>query len=105
MQCEVARARTEGLLLSKYQRDRTWQRGELSVKEGPDPELHRVVRIAHLRGPGSVDIVPPLHDVQLIELRAGWWTLTGYERIEGSVPGQMVCFQQSWFLVPVSTAR
>lgn len=43
----------------------------LSVKEGPDLELHRVVRIAHLRGADLSDIVPPLHDVQLIELRTG----------------------------------
>lgn len=83
MRCEVARARTEGRLLSKYQRDRTWQKGELTVRDAPDPEVHRIVRIAHLRGADQTDILPPLHDVQLIELCAGWWTLTGYERIEG----------------------
>jgi hypothetical protein len=51
------------------------------------------------------DVLPPLHDVDVVEIRPNWWTLTGFERIADSLPGEPTCCQQSWFLVPILGAH
>jgi hypothetical protein len=100
---EVARARLNGRLLSKGQRDRGWVAGELEIAEQHDGELQRVVRVARLLECAATrtDALPPLHDAQLVAARSGWWTISGFERLPDTVPGQTACYQQSWFLVPV----
>jgi hypothetical protein len=59
----ATRARERGRLLSKYQRDRQWCDGELTVSEDRDSELRRIVRVARLVH-GSHDIIPPLLDAK-----------------------------------------
>lgn len=108
---EAAPARRHGKLLNKFQRDRGWVRGHLLVEERHDVELHRMTRVARLvattsGGVTNRDVLPVLHDALLIAASTDWWTITGYERLpaEGPVPGELVCFQQSWFLVPAPAA-
>lgn len=108
---EAAPARRHGKLLNKFQRDRGWVKGHLLVEERHDAELHRMTRVARLvaattGGVTNRDMLPVLHDAQLIAASTDWWTITGYERLpaEGPVPGELVCFQQSWFLVPAPAA-
>jgi len=106
MEFEAALARQEGILMSMHQRNCSWRRGFLSIKEMPDPELHRVVRVARfhegrLDGP---DLHPPLFDATVIEARVDWWTVTGFERVPTGAGTRSASFQQSWFLKPVSPA-
>lgn len=103
--------RREGRLLSKFQTERAWRRGELDVQEAFDKEAHRVVRVARFLepdNPNPTDVFPPLHDVQLVCIRrGGWWTMTGYERVltVTGMPSQPVSFQQSWALEPVDPRK
>jgi hypothetical protein len=73
--------------------------GDLYVKEEHDDELNRVTKMATIIDPSSHKVLAkPLHDVVLISVEPGWWTITGWERvIEG---GQVRAFQQSWILIP-----
>lgn len=99
---EATCARRQGRLLSKAQRDRAWVRGLLLIDEQRDPELMRVVRVARLveKTTLTTDVLPPLHDAQVVAVRPCWWTITGFERIVQPPPGETACFQQSWFLQP-----
>ena len=99
---DAARARRNGRLLTKGQRDREWVRGVLLIDEERDAELMRIVRVARLVEPVKrSDLLPPLRDVQVVAVRPGWWTLTGFERITEPPPGDTACYQQSWFMEPV----
>jgi hypothetical protein len=107
---EATCARREGRLLSKAQRDRAWVRGLLVISEQRDSELHRIVRVARLLKTGHIspdDVLSPLRDAQVVEVRPDWWTITGFERVEckGAGPGEKACYQQSWFMVPVKQLR
>lgn len=104
MKVEAARARREGVLLSKHQRDTGWVTGTLSLSEERDAELHRICRVAHLRLTHGGEDVPPLFDATVIEMRGGWMTITGFERVYSRVPGKIVSYQQSWFICPVQAA-
>jgi hypothetical protein len=95
----ATRARDKGRLLSKYQRDRQWRDGELTVSEDRDAELRRIMRVARLVH-GSRDIFLPLLDATLIEMRSGLWTLTGFERVPDDALGELVAYQQSWLVMP-----
>lgn len=98
-------------MLSKFQTDRSWRRGELDVEEAFDKEVRRVVRVARFLVPERAtpeDVFPPLHDVQLVAVRrSGWWTLTGYERVDPSsgAPVEPVSYLQSWYLEPVDPTK
>jgi hypothetical protein len=100
---EATCARRRGRLLTKAQHDRAWVQGLLLINEQRDPELMRVVRVARLVDQTGLtkDILPPLHDAQVVAVRPGWWTITGFERLVEPPPGESACFQQSWFLQPV----
>ena len=100
---EATCARYQGRLLSKAQRDRGWVRGLLLIAEQRDAELLRVVRVARLveKSKLTTDVLPPLHDAQVVAVRPGWWTITGFERLVEPPPGEAVCYQQSWFLQPI----
>jgi 16S rRNA C967 or C1407 C5-methylase (RsmB/RsmF family) len=96
---EVTCARSKGCVRSKFQRDRAWCAGVLQIGEQHDKELHRVVRVATLTQ-GGREVLPPLVDVQVVEMRPDWWVLTGFERIALGALVEPTAFQQSWFIVP-----
>jgi hypothetical protein len=96
---KVTCARNRGRVLSKFQRDRAWRSGEVVIREQQDSELHRAVRVATLMHEGR-EVLPPLIDVQVVEMTSDWWTLTGFERIEVEPLAEVTAFQQSWFVVP-----
>lgn len=99
MKCDVARARREGVLLSKHQRDCGWIKGELTIQEEFDKEHTRWTRVARVR----VDFgesFPPLYDATVIVLHSGWLTITGFELGHHTNLGKPSCFHQSWFAVP-----
>jgi hypothetical protein len=48
----------------------------------------------------SRDIIPPLLDATLIEMRSGLWTHTGFERVPDDALGELVAYQQSWLVMP-----
>ena len=89
-----------GAPLGKFQRDRAWQSGRLHIEQVHDTELHRWVTVAHLRR-ADADVFPPLHDVQLVDFKADWFTITGYERLPSGPLGESVSYQQSWFVRPI----
>ena len=89
-----------GAALSKFQRDRGWQSGRLLVEQVHDSELHRWVTVARSRR-ADVDLLPPLHDVQLVDFKSDWFTITGYERLRSGPLGDLVSYQQSWFVRPI----
>lgn len=95
-------ARSAGRILSKYQRDRAWREGMLTIVEERDADLRRVVRVARLRY-GDRDVLPPLFDAQVVTLTEGAWSITGYERVPNDTVGDLVAYQQSWIVAPVVT--
>jgi hypothetical protein len=61
------------------------------------------VTVARLRR-ADADVFPPLHDVQLVDFKADWFTITGYERLPFGPLGELVSYQQSWFVRPIVKA-
>ena len=47
----------------------------------------------------------PLFDALLVTARADWWTMTGWERIEGSHASKTRACMQSWILIPADAAE
>jgi len=104
MHANGVRVRSSGKLLSKFQRDRDWTVGWLSMVEENDPELHRWVRVARFHegnNRGGAEVFPPLFDATVIAIGPSWWTLTGFERLPGAALGATVSYQQSWIIEPV----
>jgi hypothetical protein len=46
------------------------------------------------------EVLPPLVDVQVVEMRPDRWVLTGFERVSLGALVEPTAFQQSWFIVP-----
>lgn len=82
----------------------TEARGDLYVTEARDSEVGRVVRVAVLRDKENKPLIEPLHDVQLISAKPDWWTMTGWERLEGGAGVSQRAYQQSWILIPADKA-
>lgn len=88
--------------MPKWQQHHVWRVGLLFVEEQHDRELSRTVRVARFADPQTnADLMPPLHDVQLVSAKPDWITLTGYE-IAANGLGKPVHYRQSWVLVPIS---
>ena len=71
-----------------------------------DTELCRVTRVATIeqRDPHAI-VLGPLFDALLVTARAEWWTMTGWERIEGSHASKPRACMQSWILIPADSAE
>ena len=72
--------------------------GELLVMEHLDAALGRTIRVARLknpRRPRDGNLLPALHDVQLLWVAPQGMTLDGFERIE--VDKLTTDFAQSWW--------
>ena len=78
---EAAPVRQDGYLMPKWQQHHVWRVGELYVDERRDADLNRTVRVARFTEPTfpDRDLMPPLHDVQLVTAKPDLFTLTGYE--------------------------
>jgi len=69
--------------------------GDLRVEELRDEVLHRHVRVARLvdrTRPRDPDRLPPLYDIILPAMSPQAFTLSGFERIEGTD------YAQSWLV-------
>ncbi|MBW8832739.1 MAG: hypothetical protein JF606_25745 [Burkholderiales bacterium] len=74
-------------------------RGSLVVREEPDPERQRMVRVARFHEPSITQTaVPPLFDVVLLGCTSEWMSLTGFERIVGGSLQDPTFYAQSWWL-------
>lgn len=75
--------------------------GRLEVKEARHPGLHRICKTAAIVDDLGQPLpgLPPLHDVVLLAVKLGYWSLTGFERIESGY-GRLTDYAQSWMLVP-----
>ena len=72
--------------------------GELLVGEHVDAALSRTIRVAHLTNPARPregNLLPALHDVQLLWVAPQVLTLGGFERIP--VGNIMTDYAQSWW--------
>jgi len=72
--------------------------GELLVVEHRDAALCRTIRVAQLKDPSEPvagDLLPALHDVQLLWVAPQGMTLGGYERI--AVGKVTTDFAQTWW--------
>ena len=72
--------------------------GDLRVEELHDEVLRRHVRVARLvdrSRPRDPDRLPPLYDVTLPAMSPQAFTLTGFERVEGTD------YAQSWLITQV----
>jgi len=80
-----------GYLTPKWQQHHVWRVVELYVDERRDSDLSRTVRVARFIKPTNpnADLMPPLHDVQLVSAKPDLFTLTGYEvsTSNGGKPG------------------
>ena len=66
--------------MPNWQHHHVWRVGELYVDERRDADLNRTVRVARFTEPTfpDRDLMPPLHDVQLVTAKPDLLTLTGY---------------------------
>jgi hypothetical protein len=103
---EAGPVRQDGYLMPKWQQHHVWRVGELYVDERRDGDLNRTVRVARFTEPTNpnADLMPPLHDVQLVTAKPDLFTLTGYE-VSTSNGGKPVHYRQSWVLVPITDAQ
>jgi hypothetical protein len=76
---DAAPVRQDGYLMPKWQQHHVWRVGELYVDERRDADLNRTVRVARFSEPTfpDRDLLPPLHDVQLVSAKPDLFTLTG----------------------------
>lgn len=82
-------------------------RGVLDLREVRDDETGRTLRVATIEGvegPRRKPLAGPLFDATLVGARSDWWTMTGWERLVVSTTSSPLAFQQSWVLMPVSSA-
>lgn len=94
MKVHLHRLRVRGSPVPKYQFAlKRPVEGILTVRETRDDILNRSTRIARLQSPTAV---PPLLDVQLIELTAERMILSGIERHEDPVLQKIEDFAQTW---------
>ena len=100
---EACPTRRNGQLIPGWQKSSSVRVGELLVNEERDPDLHRMVRTAHLKLRG-VDAVPPLRDVVLISAGGDVVSLTGFERVD-SLGAAATFFQQSWVLHAITSEQ
>ena len=52
-------------------------------------------------GEGHKVVLGPLLDAVLVSCKPDWWTLTGWERVDGATTPEPRAFQQRWILQPV----
>jgi hypothetical protein len=90
----------DGVLKPPHQRWTGEQRGALFVSEKYDAEHSRSVRVARLLNSAGADLLPPLHDVQLISAKPDWWVLSGFERSAAEFSASTRSVAQSWVLIP-----
>ena len=106
MEFEVFKVRREGVLIPRHDMWAGMVRGHLCVLETRDRELQRGSRVATIeqREPHAV-LLGPLFDALLITARADWWTMTGWERLDGTHATKPRACMQSWILIPADAAE
>lgn len=90
----------------RHQRSsRVWV-GHFDLKEVRHPGLNRMTRVATLveESGRPVEGLSPLMDAVLLAAHRGWWSLSGYERIEDQ-PGKFVDYAQSWVMAPIDESQ
>lgn len=101
MKFHVYRHRREGRERMRHSWGEDKFFGRLEVKEVMCPGLHRHCRVAtivddlHKPLPG----LPPLMDVEILSAKMGFWTMTGFERIESGY-GNWTDYAQTWIMIP-----
>lgn len=105
MRCIVTATHARGIVLSQRAlRGAPAHRGELLVVERADALLRRRLRVACLQQLGSepmpLNALPPLYDVQLLYVGQGGFTLSGFERLQGS-GDDCIAYAQSWWVRPL----
>ncbi len=74
-------------------------RGTLTLGERYVQDLGRHSRVAEIQVEEG-ESLPPLHDAVLLKAGPGFWSMTGFERIEGA-NGRITDYVQAWVLCPV----
>jgi hypothetical protein len=96
MICKVSRLRARGIRVSAKTEEATT--GDLRVNELTQSAFGRAVRVAqllHPTRPSAVpELLPPLFDVQLLQLDKEQIVLSGIER--ECVDGQFIDYAQTW---------
>lgn len=91
--------RSVGRVLMMHQRCSYAVRGTLLVAERHVHDLGRHSRVAEIQVEEGQSL-PPLHDCVLLKAGPGFWSMTGFERIEGA-NGRITDYVQTWVLCPV----
>lgn len=104
MQFQVIRVRREGRVQPRHVMWAGQVVGELRVADQRDEETSRHVRVARVQDPAGRDLLQLL-DATLVSVHRGWWTMTGWERVDDSDVGGPRAYQQSWILIPVAEAE
>ena len=99
MRCDVVRLRVRGVRVPAS--SRTAVTGLLELDELQASAFGRASRIARLRHPerplGTAELIPPLLDVQLLQVRERRLILSGIEREPTEVG--MADFAQTWVVM------
>ena len=91
--------RVAGRVIMMHQRGNHSVRGTLVVNERHVQDLGRHSRVAEIQVEDG-ESLPPLHDAVLLKAGPGFWSMTGFERIE-SDSGRITDFVQTWVLCPL----
>lgn len=75
--------------------------GRLEVRDVMHPGLNRLCRVATIVDDLNKVLpdLPPLLDAVLLSAHHGFWSMTGFERIEQGY-GRFIDYAQSWTLIP-----
>lgn len=82
-----------------HQRGSRSVRGTLIVGERHVHDLGRHSRVAEIQVEAG-ESLPPLHDCMLLKAGPGFWSMTGFERIEDAT-GRITDYVQTWVLCPL----
>lgn len=101
MKFSVYRLRDHGKAIPRHLRFSKPVIGHLQVADAGMSDLHRTSKVAKVIDDNGSPLpgIAPMCDVTLVEARQGWWTMTGFERIQNEL-GHDVDYAQSWILIP-----
>lgn len=91
--------RSDGRVLMMHQRASLAVRGTPNVSDRHVHDLGPHSRVAEMQAIDG-ESLPPLHDAVLLKVGPGFWSVTGFDRIEGA-NGRITDHVQTWVLCPL----
>jgi hypothetical protein len=100
LQFHLRRVRHQGFVAPVFAHGSASPRGIVNVREEPDKNHRRCVRVATFERTDGGEPIPPLREVALVAAHGSWLVLTGVEEVLDDKLARPQQFAQSWQLLP-----